>query len=319
MRKNLYKRFATLIALLLLVTSMPMMAFANSKDKKEKIDSPPVSITKLKGKETSKAEEKSDDKKAIAKVTKIDVFGLKETDITALYKAYSGKFMVSPIYKQDENYSKFVPVLNQLKDNSNVKAVEVDADDAAEFIEASFLAVLKDGTRRVYTLNTNNVIQAGNDGYFQIPAEQYNALLAIYNAKSNSPSFAQWLIYMIPGNVSRISYEDTEKGQPVMLGEEYIPQMTQLIRGTAVANGKHYTPLKYDFVPGNGKSRITLYFDEQDTHYTIWIDGTTMYIEAGGMHIGTQYTISANQANALKNAFKDPASAFQKTTTSEAA
>lgn len=245
----------------------------------------------------AKAETKTEEKKA-----ETNPFKFEKSDVSALYAAQSGKFMVSPIYLDDENADAFISIINSLDREGGRKELDLDSYEAADTIEGSFLLVMRDGTRIIYTLNKEGRIQVSSKGY-QISTDAYNSLLRVYTDKKPSSSYAQWLIYMIPKRVEGISYETTA-GSVNNIASDAVWDILLKIRGIRVSDGASYRPLKGgDLTPGGNTTKISLHFPEGGT-YNLWFVGNTLYVETSDLHIGCQYTMTASDAQSVLNALK---------------
>ncbi|MFV0399363.1 MAG: hypothetical protein ACK5LX_01935 [Oscillospiraceae bacterium] len=245
----------------------------------------------------AKAETKTEEKKA-----ETNPFKFEKSDVSALYAAQSGKFMVSPIYLDDENADAFISIINSLDREGGRKEIDLDSYEAADTIEGSFLLVMRDGTRIIYTLNKEGRIQVSSKGY-QISTDAYNSLLRVYTDKKPSSSYAQWLIYMIPKRVEGISYETTA-GSVNNIDSDAVWDILLKIRGIRVSDGSSYRPLKGgDLTPGGNTTKISLHFPEGGT-YNLWFVGNTLYVETSDLHIGCQYTMTASDAQSVLNALK---------------
>lgn len=283
MKKSFIKIISLVLTVMFVLSLSPISALAA-----EKTDNPPTTIEQLKGKATTST---TTAPKKTAEPT-MSMLGFRSEDIAALYKGFSGKFMVSPI----PDNSGFVSNINSIE-TAKIPEVKVDADKAATSIEASFLVVFKNGIRRVYALVGNNILQAG-DKFYQIPATTYDNLKNLYKADTKRASYAQWLIYMKPAKVTGITYE--VGGEKVRLDTASVAEAVQLIRAIRVTSGESYSPKLADFKPGNGNVRITIEFGET-TYYQIMVTGSTMFIESDEMHIGTKHTIVSADVKALLN------------------
>lgn len=263
------------------------------------LDESPNTIPSSASSSAAKAETKIEEKKA-----ETNPFKFEKSDVSALYAAQSGKFMVSPIYLDDENADAFISIINSLdrEGGGGRKEIDLDSYEAADTIEGSFLLVLKDGTRIIYTLNKEGRIQVSSKGY-QISTEAYNSLLRVYTDKKPSSSYAQWLIYMIPKRVEGISYETTA-GSVNNIASDAVWDILLKIRGIRVSNGSSYRPLKGgDLTPGGNTTKISLHFPGGGT-YDLWFVGNTLYVETSDLHIGCQYTMTASDAQSVLNALK---------------
>lgn len=234
---------------------------------------------------------------------KVDLFDFKQEDIAGLYKAKSGEFMVVPIIENED----FIKTINTLDKNSGVKKITVDADEAANSIEASFMIVFKNGARSIYTLNKNNRLMAGGD-YYTIPAETYKTLLGIFNKTYNHYNYPQWLIYMNPRLISSISGTTVDNNgvahTATVSKKADMNDVIQGVRNLKVTSGGYYMP-KINSIPqgpGNYTFKVNFNNKGEKSTYTIMVAGTAMYIESDELHIGTKYRVNADDVKTLVNA-----------------
>lgn len=294
--KNYFKKILTVALVALLIAGVvPFSAMAKEQaDKSMPITSSSSTdkVTVVKGSATTSTPAKKE----------IPLLDFKESQITALYKAKSGDFLLSPVPDKEA----FHKIVSSLANNPEAKLVNVDADKAAKYIEGSFIVVFNDGTRRVYALNTNNLLQAGNS-YYQIPEESYKALGEVYQKDYKRANFAQWLIYMRPNMITEISYDNGSK--VIDVPAENLSTIIQHIRGLRMVAGTSYSPKLDNFKTGGTKSKLTIKFGE-DGRYDLLIDANTVYIESDELHIGCKHTaVSADLANLIKEIEKSVQSA----------
>lgn len=298
MKKNRNKFMSLILACAFLVSSTILPTFAETVD-----TSPYVATTSTQT--TTQT----------PKTPPISLFGISKAQIPALYTAKSGQYMVSPIYLNESGVDVFVQVFDALSKTGAKTRIEMDAYETASSIEGSFLAVVSDGQRIIVTLNQQNRISLNGNEAYTISAENYNALLAVYKGNTKNSYYAQWLIYMMQNQITKVTYQTTS-GTTVTVREDALAEVISQVRATRVTQGKSYNPVRTDLVPStaSGLYKITLHFGE-DVTYDLYYQGSTFYIQTSNMRMGIQYTLANGESARLLKVLTQAAGSTNTTST----